>query len=44
MWMLALTLLAAVVFYAYSIRGQIKVASAAGCSSCPQNREHEKLD
>jgi hypothetical protein len=44
MWMIALALLAAVVFYAYTIRGDIKVASPKpGCSSCP-HAKHEKTD
>ena len=43
MWMLALAVLAAVVFYAYTIRGDIKVASKGGCGSCPhRNNENEK--
>jgi hypothetical protein len=41
--MLGLVLLAAVVLYAYSIRGDIKVAPKSGCNSCP-NRVHEKTD
>lgn len=40
--MLGLVILAAVVFYAYSIRDSIKVAKP-GCSSCPhRNNEDEK--
>lgn len=45
MWLLGLAILAAVVFYAYSIRGSIKVAGKSGCSSCPHKQnEHEKAD
>lgn len=43
MWYLALAVLAAVVFYAYTIRGDIKVAQKGGCGSCPhRNNENEK--
>lgn len=43
MWILGLALLAAVVLYAYSIRGDIKVVSKPGCSSCPHRvNEDEK--
>lgn len=37
MWMLAgLVALAAIVFYAYTVQGSIKIApSKAGCNSCP---------
>lgn len=42
MWFLALAVLAAVVFYAYSIRGDIKVQKP-GCGSCPHKiNENEK--
>ena len=48
MWILAIAVLAAVVFYAYTIRGDIKIASPkAGCSSCPHRvneNEKAKLD
>ncbi len=44
MWILALAVLAAVVFYAYSIRGDIKIAPKPGCSSCPHAQQHEKTD
>jgi hypothetical protein len=40
MWILGLIALAAVVFYAYSIRGSIKVANKASCGSCPHNKEN----
>ena len=45
MWMFAaLVLLGAVVFYAYTIRGSIKIAPPkAGCGSCP-NAQKEKYD
>jgi len=43
MWILALALLAAAVFYAYTIRGDIKVAPKPGCSTCP-HAKHEKTD
>lgn len=43
MWYLILALVAAAILYAYSIRGDIKVASKTGCGSCPQrNNEDEK--
>ena len=43
MWYLALAVLAAIVFYAYTIRGDIKVAQKSGCGSCPhRNNENEK--
>lgn len=43
MWVFGLILLAAVAFYAYSIRNSIKVATKPGCSSCPhRNNEDEK--
>jgi len=43
MWILALVVLAAVVFYGYSIRDSIKVAPKAGCGSCPHKiNENEK--
>lgn len=43
MWMIALAILAAVVFYAYSISGSIKVAGKTGCGSCPHRvNENEK--
>lgn len=42
MWILALVLLAGIVFYAYSIQGNIKV-SKPGCGSCPHKiNENEK--
>ena len=42
MWVLALAILAAVVFYAYSVKDSIKVAKP-GCGSCPhRNNENEK--
>ena len=44
MWLLGLALLAAVVVYMYSIRGDIKVAPKPGCSSCPHKQGHEKTD
>ena len=43
MMILALVVLAAVVFYAYSIRNTIKVAPKSGCGSCPHKiNEDEK--
>jgi len=40
-----IALLAAAVFYAYSVRDSIKVAPKSGCSSCPHKQnEHEKTD
>jgi len=44
MWMIALAVLAAVVLYAYSIRGDIKVVPKSGCNSCPHSKGHEKID
>ena len=40
MWMIAVVALAAIVFYAYSIRNSIKIAPKAGCGSCPKNNEN----
>lgn len=41
MWMIMLALLAAAIFYAYSIRGDIKIApKVGGCGSCPKNNEN----
>jgi hypothetical protein len=43
MWLFGLAILAAVIFYAYSIRDSIKVVPKSGCSSCPhRNNEDEK--
>ena len=43
MWILMIALLAAAVFYAYSIKDSIKVQTKPGCSSCPhRNNEDEK--
>lgn len=43
MWMIILAIVAAALFYAYSIRDSIKVASKSGCSSCPHRvNEDEK--
>jgi hypothetical protein len=42
MWWLMLALLAAAAFYAYNIRGDIKIAPKAGCGSCPKNNEDPK--
>lgn len=47
MWILALALVVAIVFYAYTIQGDIKIAPKAGCSSCPHRvneNEKAKLD
>lgn len=45
MWMIAaLVALAAVVFYAYTVQGSIKIAPPkAGCNSCP-HAQKEKYD
>lgn len=40
MWILGLIALAAIVFYAYSIRDSIKVVPKSGCGSCP-NKTNE---
>lgn len=43
MWYIILALVAAAVLYAYSIRGDIKIAPKSGCGSCPhRNNENEK--
>lgn len=43
MWLLMLALVAAAVFYAYNIRGDIKIApKSGGCGSCPKNNEDQK--
>lgn len=44
MWMIGLAILVAIVFYAYSIRGDIKVVPKSGCNSCPHSQVHEKTD
>lgn len=41
MWLVMLALLAAAIFYAYTIRGDIKIApKSGGCVSCPKNNEN----
>jgi len=43
MWVIMLVALAAIVFYAYSIKDSIKVQTKPGCSSCPHKQnEYEK--
>jgi hypothetical protein len=45
MWMLGLAILAAIAFYMYSIRNDIKVIQKPGCSSCPHKiNENEKAE
>ena len=41
MWMFGLAILAAVVFYMYSIQGDIKIAPKAGCNTCPHSKAQE---
>lgn len=45
MWLIGLAMLAGVIFYMYSIRGSIKIATKSGCSSCPgKQNEYQKTD
>ena len=44
MWYLVLAAVILAMVYAYSIRGDIKVAPKSGCNSCPHSKVHEKTD